>query len=198
MTIRPCESRTTRPSVAVSRMALSSRASAFCVPQVGFEPGYDVFLVIAAQGEKRCGQSIPFDRLDARPYGDDVARSRSHADRLAAGSRRMFEQARHAAGGMQGVLVGKAEKIEQGAIGIDRDIVPAHQQAEAEPVEDSRRIASEITLPGLVRRVCRGNRRDVRQLAALPQPQWAHLRDQIRPSPPPTSRPPPPERRRSP
>ena len=41
-----------------------------------------------------------------------------------------MKQPRHAARRMKRVLIGKAQQIEQRAIGINRDIVAAHQNAE--------------------------------------------------------------------
>ncbi len=60
----------------------------------------------------------------------------------------MFEDPRHPACGMKRIFVGMAEEIAQITIGIDRDIVTADQNAEAEPIEDHCRIAAELHCDG--------------------------------------------------
>ena len=110
-------------------------------PQIGFEllGLLARLLILAAQGEQSRRQMIPLDRLDSRPRRQDFARRGPHADRVAA-VRREIEHPRHAAGRMESVFVGKAQKIEQSAIGINRDIVAADQYAERQPIENRGRV----------------------------------------------------------
>ena len=47
---------------------------------------------------------------------------------------------------MERVLIGQAQEIEQGAIGVNCNIVAADQQTEAEPIENCRGIAVEVPI----------------------------------------------------
>ena len=130
----------TRPSVAVSRIALSSRASPFCVRRSASSCSvWSLFRRGAASAKAR--QVIPFGRLQARPRRERFAGSGSHADHIGA-VRREMKQLRHASRRMKRILVGKAEQIEQRAVGINRNIVAA-KNAERQAVENRRGIAAE-------------------------------------------------------